>query len=683
MWLGSWTGRDHVVGEVALGGRPGGVAAGAGSMWATNTEHDGLIQIDPRGRSVVDRIHVGVAPTGVAVGGGGVWVANSGANTVSWINSAAPSDAPPTSIPVGQGPGPIAYGEGAAWVVNTTDGTLQRIKSNLRPSQPIPIGGAPAALAVGGGWVWVTDISSSSVVKVDPSTLQATRLAVGNNPVAVAFGEGRVWVANAADGTVTSLDPATDQVTEIPVGRNPSGVAYATGAVWVAVGNPPSVARIDASSLHVKSTLTGSVPQAVAVSGDRTWVTALAAPASHRGGTLHIVFSNDHFTLTSFRSPFDPATPTSPDELQQLSMTNDGLVTYRRAGGAAGVQVVPDLAVAMPTVSDGGRTYAFQLRHGIRYSNGRPVRASDFRYAVQRQFRPGVLNKGYRGSFQQEMFSSLVGYNTCAKPPHSCRLARGIQTDDATGAITLHLSRPDPALPEKLATTFGDLLPPGSPRPGGGRPVPATGPYMIADTPNQNGFLMVRNPYFRPWAADAQPAGYPDQLRWSYVNDAGSELTAVEHGTADVMIDQPPTDRLGELRTRYAAFTHPYAQLATTLLALNTRVSPFNRLAVRRAVNLAVDRDRVAKLFGGPQVHAPTCQILPPGMFGYTPYCPYTARPSPSGAWSAPDVGRAQRLVRASGTRGTPVTLWVCGEESPGNLMVTRYLRSVLQTDWV
>ena len=286
-----------------------------------------------------------------------------------------------------------------------------------------------------------------------------------------------------------------------------------------------------------------------------------------------------------------------------------------------------------------------------------------------------------RGTFQQEMFSSLVGYRACAQPPHTCHLARAIQTDDETGAITLHLSRPDPALPEKLATTLGDLVPPGSPPPGSGRPVPATGPYMIAGTqkPGRYGFLMVRNPYFRQWSADAQPTGYPNQLWWSHVKDPSSELTAVERGTADVMIDQPPTNRLRWLQTRHAALLHPYTQLATTYLALNTRISPFNRLAVRRAVNLAVDRRRVVKLFGGPQVHAPTCQILPTGMFGYTPYCPYTAKPSPSGAWSEPDVAQAQRLVRASGTRGTQVTLWVCGGESPGNLLVTRYLRSVLE----
>jgi peptide/nickel transport system substrate-binding protein len=61
------------------------------------------------------------------------------------------------------------------------------------------------------------------------------------------------------------------------------------------------------------------------------------------------------------------------------------------------------------------------------------------------------------------------------------------------------------------------------------------------------------------------------------------------------------------------------------------------------------------------QSETPTCQILPPTMFGYTPYCPYTAHPNAaSGAWHAPDPARADALVRSSGTRGDHVALWGC-----------------------
>lgn len=671
----------HVVSQIPLRGHPGGVASGNHSVWATDSEHDSVVQLDSAGR-VVGRIPVGIDPTGVAVGGGGVWVADSGSGAVSWVSASSPGQSTP--IPVGQGPGAIAYGESAVWVVNATDGTLQKIDSHsLKPTgNPIAIGGAPTAVSVGGGSVWVTDTSSNAVVEVNPRTRAVVdRLAVGNNPVAVAFGGDRLWVANAADGTITRLDPTTNRTKVIPVGRNPTDVAYSNGAVWVAVGEPASVARIDPVSSRVAFTPTNGLPQAIAGVGDRTWVTVLASSASHRGGTLRVVFSSDNF-MPKFSS-FDPGVAMYRDSWQVLSQTNDGLVTYRRAGSAGGVQVVPDLAVTMPTVSEGGLVYSFKLRTGIHYSSGRLVRASDFRFAIERQFLPAALRLDVDGYayFQREMFSNLVGYGACARS-YPCHLAGAIKTDDQTGSITIHLSRPDPNLLLKLATTFGDLVPPGSPSPASGRPVPATGPYVIARTYQNgaDGFLMVRNRQFHQWSADAQPRGYPDQIEWRHVVDAGSELTAVEAGTADVMTEQPPFNRLTELRAQDASLAHVYVSPTTTFLALNTRVPPFNRASARRAVNLAVDRDQVAKLFGGSQLATPTCQILPPGMLGYAPYCPYTANPTPSGAWSAPDVAQAQQLVRSSGTTRAPVTVSVCGTESTGNLATVGYLKGVLAT---
>ena len=75
----------------------------------------------------------------------------------------------------------------------------------------------------------------------------------------------------------------------------------------------------------------------------------------------------------------------APDGMRRFSVDlrlrvggpDSGLVTFRKAGGAAGTQLVPVLAVAVPRPTDGGRTYRFVLRRGIRYSNGKPVRPAD------------------------------------------------------------------------------------------------------------------------------------------------------------------------------------------------------------------------------------------------------------------------------------------------------------------
>jgi peptide/nickel transport system substrate-binding protein len=96
---------------------------------------------------------------------------------------------------------------------------------------------------------------------------------------------------------------------------------------------------------------------------------------------------------------------------------------------------------------------------------------------------------------------------------------------------------------------------------------------------------------------------------------------------------------------------------ATIGLVLNTRVWPFDVLAARQALNYAIDRNRLIDLIGGPLTAQPTCQILPPGLPGYQPYCPYTLNPGPGGVWTAPNLAQAEHLVSASGTRGARVTV--------------------------
>jgi ABC-type transport system substrate-binding protein/class 3 adenylate cyclase len=655
-------------GQVPLAGRPAGIAAGAGSVWVADGATNDVVRIAVGSGRVVDRIPVGVAPVGVAFGGGLVWVADSGDRTVSWI---PPSADEAKQITVGGGPGPIAYGEGAAWVVNTTDGTLQRLDPHtLQASSPLPVGSDPTGVAAGGGSVWVTDAGSSSVVKVDPAALRVVaRLAVGNDPSAVAFGGGAVWVANAADGTVTRLDPGSGQGTPIPVGSDPEGLVYLNGTVWVADGLGEQVARIQGQPAHVSTTPVTTEARAVAVAGGRTWVSVLASPGSHRGGTLRLEMDGAPDSLDPGYSFYGPA-------WQLLAVTNDGLVGYRRVAGPAGAQVVPDLAVSAPAVSGGGGTYAFQLRRGIRYSNGALVKASDFRFAAERQFETPGLAGAY------VTYANLVGAGACTRSPKTCSLAKGIQTDDTLGTITYHLTQPDPAFLQKLALPFGDAVPAGAPPPGPTTRVPATGPYTIrAYDPNgpHAQILLVRNRYYHQWSAAAQPAGYPDVMRWAIHVDPSRELTDLEQGRADVMIEPAPRDRLGDLEGRYAALAHPYSPGVVRYLFLNTRIPPFSSLAARRAVNLAVDRSRLIDLWVGDSfAGTATCQILPPSLPGYRPYCPYTANPGPGGSWTGPDLLRALQLVRGSGTLGDPVTVSGGGPEFTNDASL-RYIATLLQ----
>ena len=77
----------------------------------------------------------------------------------------------------------------------------------------------------------------------------------------------------------------------------------------------------------------------------------------HQGGTFTIL-ANSAFGVA------DPAQNYTLQEWQLLIDTHDGLVQFKRVGGTAGTQLVPDLAESIPQPTDGGKTYTFKIRRG-------------------------------------------------------------------------------------------------------------------------------------------------------------------------------------------------------------------------------------------------------------------------------------------------------------------------------
>jgi peptide/nickel transport system substrate-binding protein len=106
----------------------------------------------------------------------------------------------------------------------------------------------------------------------------------------------------------------------------------------------------------------------------------------------------------------------------------------------------------------------------------------------------------------------------------------------------------------------------------------------------------------------------------------------------------------------------------TDFFQLSTKLAPFDDVRVRQALNLAIDRREVVRIVGGPELASPTCQILPPGNAGYRRYCPYPL-----------DIARAKRLVAASGTRGSRVTVWGWTDDAPASPRLVQYTAGVLR----
>lgn len=411
-------------------------------------------------------------------------------------------------------------------------------------------------------------------------------------------------------------------------------------------------------------------PDATAASNPATSTGASAgasasAPATfqsqHKGGTLHLLASAAGGTL-------DPQVNYTLQYWQLYQAMYDGLLAFEKVGGDASFKVVPDLAATMPKITDGGKTYTFTLRKGIKFSTGKPVTPDDVAASFVRIF---TVSSPTAGTF----YNGIVGASACIKTPATCKLPHGVIPDDKAGTVTIHLVAPDPEFPYKLAVPHASILPSGSPaKDAGSKPLPTTGPYMVKSYDPNRALVLVRNPYFHQWSALAQPAGYPDEIEETFGLTVEAEVTSIENGQADWMFDPPPADRLDEIGTKYSSQAHINPLTAMFYLAMNVNLAPFNNLKARQAVNWAVDRAAAVRLYGGTNLAQPVCTILPPGFPGHIDNCQYTK--GGGSTWTAPDIAKAKQLVQQSGTAGQQVAVVTSNDDV--NKSIGEYIQSVL-----
>jgi peptide/nickel transport system substrate-binding protein len=327
------------------------------------------------------------------------------------------------------------------------------------------------------------------------------------------------------------------------------------------------------------------------------------------------------------------------------------LLTYRHAGGKAGSEVIPGLARRLPRITDRGRTYMLQLRKGLRYSDGEPVRASDFKFAVERMFRIEFGGAFYGpGRF----FDDIVGAGRFGRTGRGD--IPGILTDDRTGSVVIHLVKPERSFSRKLAMTFTAPVPPGTPIHNRSfDPPPATGPYVITRS-TRRGWTYERNPEWRSHNQKLMPripSGHLDTIKIKVVRDKAKAIREVERGKLDWMSEEMPGPDSLSLRHRFPSRVRLEPTLGTEYFWLNTSKPPFNDVRVRRAVNYAVDRAVFSRLSGGQL--SPTQQVLPPDLPGYRKLSLYPH-----------DMAKARHLIAAANPSVRDITLWTYGE--PGDL---------------
>lgn len=334
------------------------------------------------------------------------------------------------------------------------------------------------------------------------------------------------------------------------------------------------------------------------------------------GGMLTQGFQNDLATL-------DPAIGYDWNNWPAEKMVFDGLLDYNE-----GTTIVPRLAASMPEISNGGRTYTFTLRRGVRFQNGREVTADDVAYTINRVLDPKTASPG------QSFFLLIDGAQDVANG--KARTAKGIQVIDRYH-VRFTLTQPDVTFLNVMAMNFAYIVPREVVQAEGagfGHKPLGTGPFIMKQWITGQKIVFARNPnYFLPGVP------YLDGVTFLIGLAPEVALLRLQSNQLDMLADPIPGADFVRIRDdpRYRNQLVRYVQPETSYLTLNTRMKPFDNLKVRQAINMAIDKQRIIRIRNGRGVVAN--QILPPLMPGYDP----TYRGYPY------DPARARKLLAEAG----------------------------------
>ena len=351
---------------------------------------------------------------------------------------------------------------------------------------------------------------------------------------------------------------------------------------------------------------------------------------------------------TSQPDYLDPALSYTVNGIEPLWLVYTPLLTYPHVEGAAGAELIPGLAEDLPKISADGKTYTLTLRDGLKFSDGTPVKASDFEHTIKR-----VLNLESGGSAFYQTIEGATEYLEKGDPEGDIS---GIETNDQTGEITIKLTEADSSFSNILAMWFAGIVPGDTPFKNLTEdPPPGVGPFMITESVPNRQFVLEKNPEFEKLNIPDIPVPALDKITTQIIKNANQQAQDVLDNKLDYMQDPPPADLKPTVIEQADDRYEEYATSSTYYWFMDGNIAPFDDPLVREAVNYGIDKPALARLFAGEL--QPGCSFLPPGFPGYdeafdTTECPYGDPSQP------PDVKKAQDLIKQAGAEGAKVTVY-------------------------
>lgn len=310
----------------------------------------------------------------------------------------------------------------------------------------------------------------------------------------------------------------------------------------------------------------------------------------------------------------DPQRSYYVPEWQYEWLTARPMLNFAHAVGARGYRLLNEGAQSY-TVSKNGKTYTFHIRHGMKFSNGSPVTAANYKWTLTRVLNPNV------GSPLASFLTDPASVNIVGALKYNTNGTGGIPGIQTKGKYTLiiKLVQPNALLPtlmalpptgaEPLNLPLKPITNPGS--------LPSAGAYYVKSYTPDRAISIRTNKFYKPLGAAPYPhnvAGFDYQI--GIQQDQALLLT--KKGQLDWPADGLAASAWGPLFAQYGL--HGRARVFSTSVSdyvtMNTSKGTFANLNARKAVEYGINRNSLVKI-RGPKAGFPQCSLLTPAIPGY------------------------------------------------------------------
>ena len=362
--------------------------------------------------------------------------------------------------------------------------------------------------------------------------------------------------------------------------------------------------------------------------------------STHKGGT--ITFDN-----TSAPDSTDAGNTYYAFNLNFTRLYATPLTTYKACTGACGQQVVPALATALGTASDGNKTWTYHIKSGVKFEDGSPVTSQDVKYAVERTFDRTVLPNG------PSYFASLLAGNAATYPgpfkdkAKNVMALTAVDTPDPT-TVVFHLKQPFADFNYVVAFPQTAPVPPDKDKGTNYQLHPlSTGPYMFQSYQLNKQYVLVPNPQWNPsWDPQVKQLASKIIVNLNVnANDIDNRLLA-----GDIQVDQAGTGVQSAARAKILSNPSLKANSDDPVTGfmwfwyINTKVAPLTNIHCRMAIEYAANKTDLQTAYGGPYGGDIASTAIPPTVIGYSNIDPYNAKSKSSG-----DIASAKQQLQQCG----------------------------------